>query len=47
MERQHNGDQTKKDKTTNKDLQNTTQKTKDRAARTPLKPGVISGAPEG
>jgi hypothetical protein len=29
------------------DLQNTTQKTKDRVARTPLKPGVESGAPEG
>ena len=29
----------KKDKRTNKDLQNTTQKTKDRATRTPLKTG--------
>jgi len=37
----------KKDKRTNNDLQNTTQKTKDRATRTPLKPGMNSGAPEG
>ena len=29
--RQHNGQKTKKDKITNNDLQNTTQKTKDRA----------------
>jgi hypothetical protein len=29
---------------TNNDLQNTTQKTKDRATRTPLKLGVNSGA---
>ena len=29
----------KKDKRTNNDLQNTTQKTKDRATRTPLKTG--------
>jgi hypothetical protein len=28
-------------------LQNTTQKTKDRATRTQLELGVISGAPEG
>ena len=34
--RQRNG-QKKKDKRTNNDLQNTTQKTKDRATRTPLK----------
>ena len=31
---------------TNNDLQNTTQKTKDQVARTPLKPGVESGAPK-
>jgi hypothetical protein len=29
MEKQHNGDQNKKDKMANKDLQNTTQKTKE------------------
>ena len=34
--RQHNG-QKKKDKRTNNNLQNITQKTKDRATRTPLK----------
>jgi hypothetical protein len=34
--RQHNG-QKKKYKRTNNDLQNTTQKSKDRATRTPLK----------
>jgi hypothetical protein len=45
-DRQHNG-QKKKDKMTNEDLQNTTQKTKNRATRTPKKPGVNSGAPEG
>jgi len=33
---QHN-DQKKRDKRTNNDLQNTTQKTKDRVTRTPLK----------
>ena len=32
---------------TNEDLQNTTQKTKNRATRTPKKPGVNPGAPEG
>ena len=36
-----------KNKRTNNDLQNTTQITKDIATRTPLKPGVNSGAPEG
>jgi len=36
--RQHHG-QAKKDKRTNNDLQSTTQKTKDRATRTPLKTG--------
>jgi len=34
-------------KRTNNDLQNTTHKTKDRATRSPLKPGVDTGAPEG
>ena len=38
MDRQHNG-QTKKNKMTNKDLQNITQKTKDRATQTPIKTG--------
>jgi len=33
-------------KRTNNDLQNITKKTKDPARRTPLKPGVNSGAPE-
>jgi hypothetical protein len=37
----------KKGKRTNNDLQNTIQKTKDRATRTPLKTGVSSGAPVG
>ena len=36
-DRQHN-DKKKQDKRTNNDLQNFTQKTKDRAKRTPLKP---------
>jgi len=36
-----------KRKRTNNYLQNTTQKTKDRATRTPLNPGKNSGAPEG
>ena len=36
-----------KRKSTNNDLQNIAQKTKDRITRTPLKPGVNSGAPEG
>jgi hypothetical protein len=36
-----------KDKRTNNDLQNTTQKTKDRATRTPLKSGINPGAPGG
>ena len=36
-----------KEKRTNNDLQNTTQKTKDRATRITLKPGVTSGVPEG
>jgi acetyl-CoA carboxylase beta subunit len=36
---QHNG-QKKKHRRTNNDLQNTTQKTKDRVTRTPLKTGV-------
>jgi hypothetical protein len=37
----------KNDKMTHNDILNTTQKTKDRATRTPQKPGVNSGAPEG
>jgi len=37
----------RKDKGTNNDLQNITDKTKDRETRTPLKPGVNLGAPEG
>jgi len=36
-----------KDKRANNYLQNTTQKTEDRATRTPLYRGVNSGAPEG
>ena len=35
-----------KRKRTNNDLRNITHKTKDRATRTPLKTGMISGAPE-
>ena len=35
----YNGRKKKKDKRTNNNLQNITQKTKDRATRTPLKPG--------
>ena len=38
--RQHNG-QKKKVKMTNNDLQNITQKTKDRATRTPLKTRIL------
>jgi len=37
--RQYNN-QKKKNKSTNKEIQNTTQKTKDRATRTPLNHGV-------
>jgi len=44
--RQHNG-QKKKDRTTNNDLQNITQKTKDRAKRITLKIRLNSAAPEG
>jgi hypothetical protein len=36
---QHNGGQKKKDKRTNNDSQNTTQKTKDGTTRIPLKSG--------
>ena len=36
-----------KDKITSKDLQNTSQKTKDRATLSPLKPGANSDAQEG
>jgi hypothetical protein len=43
---QYNG-QMKKDKRTHNDLQNITQKTKNRATRTPLKTWVTSGVPEG
>ena len=45
-DRQHN-DQNKKDKRTNNDLQSTTQETKDRTTRTPLKKMMNSCAPEG
>ena len=45
-DRQQNGKK-KRDKRTNNDLRNTTQKTKDRATRTPLKTGLNSGVPEG
>jgi hypothetical protein len=37
----------KKDKRTNHYVQNTTQKTKDRATQIPLKPGVNLDFPEG
>jgi hypothetical protein len=36
-----------KRKKTNNDIQSITQKTNDRATRTPLKPDVITGDPEG
>ena len=39
--------QMKKNKKVNNDLQNTTQKTKDRAIRNPLKTEMNSDAPEG
>ena len=39
--------QMKKKKKVNNDLQNTTQKTKDRAIRSPLKTEMNSDAPEG
>ena len=42
-----NNDQKKNYNRTNIDIQNTTQKTKDQAPRTPLKPGVIPDALEG
>ena len=45
-DRQYNGKR-KTDKRTNNDLQNISQKIKDRAKRTPLKSVVKSGAPEG
>ena len=44
-DRQCNGKK-KRDKRTNNDQQNITHKTKDRVTRTPLKPGVKSGAPD-
>jgi hypothetical protein len=37
----------KKDKRTNNDLHSITHKTKDRVTRTPQKPGVNPGAPDG
>jgi hypothetical protein len=43
--RQHNNQQ-KRDKVTNNDLKNITQKTKDRVSWTPLKHVLKSGAPE-
>ena len=43
-DRQHNGHK-KKDKRRNNDLQDTTRKTKDRAARTPLKTGADTDIP--
>ena len=36
-----------KEQKANNDLQNITHKTKDRATRIPLKPGLWSGVPEG
>jgi hypothetical protein len=42
-----NNCQTKEHNRTNQNLQTITQKTKERATGTPLKPGVNSGAPEG
>jgi hypothetical protein len=45
-DRKHYG-QKKRDKRTNSDLQNNTQKTKYRTRRIPLKTGVNSGAPKG
>jgi hypothetical protein len=44
--RRRNG-QKKKHKRTNNDFTKHTYKTKDRVTRTPLKPGVNSGVPEG
>ena len=44
-DRQYN-DQKKKEKLTDYDLQNTTQKTTAQTTRTPLKSGLNSGAPE-
>jgi hypothetical protein len=43
---QYNG-QRKKDKKTNDDPHNITHETKDQVSRTPLKPLVNSGVPEG
>jgi len=45
--RQSNKDRLYNGQRTNNDLQNITQKTKDRATQTPLKTGVNSGAPKG
>ena len=44
-DRQYNG-QKKKDKITNNDIQDITQKTADWATQAPLKPGLITGALE-
>ena len=44
-DRQYNDQTKKKDKRTNNNLQNTTQKTRDRATSTPLNVGVNSCAP--
>ena len=43
-DRKCNDKERKKDKRTNNDVQNTTQKTKDWTTQTPHKPGVNSGA---
>jgi len=47
QDRQFNGQMKKNNNKTNYNLQNTTQKIKNRATRTPLKPEVNSGALEG
>jgi len=45
--KEKNNGQRKKDKRKNNDVQNITQKTKDRATWTPLKQGANSEAPDG
>jgi hypothetical protein len=47
MKRQRQWPNEKNDKRTNNDRQNIAQKNSHRVARTQLKPGVNSGAPEG
>jgi hypothetical protein len=47
MDRQYNGQKKKKDKRININLQNTAQKTKDRATGTSRKGGANSCSPEG